>query len=96
MVNFEEYDKIIKECKEIAEEKNMLYGDESLKLFNGLGIFIRVFDKTSRLKNIYDIRVMNDKYDVGVINNNSETVEDTLIDLINYAIYLLMIERKKL
>jgi hypothetical protein len=91
MVNFEEYDIIINECKNLAIQKNLMYGDESLKLFDGEGIFIRIFDKVARLKNMYE-----EKHKYKAYTNISDTIDDTLLDLINYAIYLLMIERKKL
>jgi len=91
MVDFEKYDKIIEECKNIAIIKNTLYGDESLKIFEGESIFIRIMDKISRLKNIYE-----EKHKYTAYSNFDESIEDTLIDLINYSIYLLMSERKLL
>lgn len=78
MLNYIEYDKIIKECKEISILKNKQYGNESLKLFDGLAILCRMNDKIMRL------------------NNCKGNHEDSIKDLINYSIYLLMLIRKKL
>lgn len=91
MVDWKEYDKIFMECEDLAKEKNWLYGDESLKLFHGNAIFLRIMDKTARLRNIFEERFLESEWEY-----KTETVEDTLKDLINYSIYLLMIERKKL
>lgn len=85
-MNIKEYDKILNECRQIAIKKNHDYGDESLKLFNGLSIFIRMYDKMERLKNSFEKKLKVD----------DEKIEDTLQDLINYSTYLIMIRRGKL
>lgn len=78
MLNYTEYNKIIKECKDLSKIKNKLYGNESLKLFDGLAILCRMNDKIQRL------------------NNTKGNHIDSIHDLINYSIYLLMLKRKKI
>jgi hypothetical protein len=93
MVEFKEYDKIIKECKDLAIEKNLLYGDDSFKIFNGSAIVLRIIDKSSRLRNVFEQRFKDGDF---AYQGYNENIEDTLKDLINYSIYLLMSERKLL
>lgn len=82
MLNYIEYDSIVKKCKNISKLKNKLYGSESLYLFGGLAILVRINDKVQRLNRIKD--------------KSPEDIEDTIYDLINYALYFLMYKRNKL
>lgn len=88
LLNLKEYDKVFDECRSIAVKKNNDYGMESLRMFGGQGIFIRMHDKISRLNHLIKQ------------NNNQlvqdESIEDTLKDLINYANYMILIQRNKL
>ena len=52
MLDFNEYSKIIKECKALSNRKNAIYGVNNLKLFNGLSILVRINDKIARLNNL--------------------------------------------
>lgn len=83
-MDWEMYDDIIKNCKEIGIRKNKGYGTESLKLFNGTAILSRMNDKIQRLNNLWENK-----------NNTvpDETIDDTTDDLINYAIYLRMLRK---
>jgi len=92
MVDFDKYDKIIKECRDLGVGKNLLYGDESLKLFNGTSIFVRMYDKIERLKNLYTKKDLYGDF----LEQQKETIEDTLKDLINYSVYLILSERGEL
>lgn len=85
MINYEEYLRIINECKSISEEKNKLYGNNSLKLFNGIAILSRINDKIMRINNMIENNI-----------NDKESIEDSLKDLINYSIYYIMYKRNKL
>ena len=82
MLNFKEYEKINKECLDLARKKNKIYGCENLKLLNGLSILVRMNDKISRLNKLCLDKIKSDI--------NDETIEDTLKDLCNYSIYYLM------
>lgn len=86
-INIDEYDKISSECRILAINKNSDYGIKPLKLFKGMSIFVRIYDKVERLKRLYE---NNKEHKV------DENIEDTIKDIINYSLYLLMMERGKL
>ena len=74
---------ITKDMTELYERKNKDYGNSFDKTLNEFGIvagLIRLNDKMNRVKSIYD-------KDVSV---KDESLEDTLIDLANYAVMTLM------
>ena len=84
-INYTEYDKIVEEIKELSVQKNNDYGCRGLIGFGNYGILVRISDKLDRLKNIYD----NNKK----ISNKNEKIEDTLKDIVNYALYMILQER---
>ena len=88
MLDYDKYDYIIKECKELSISKNNDYGTDSLTKFGINGIIIRLYDKIERLINL--------SYRNKKINVSSEKIEDTLKDIINYSIYSIMLERNEL
>lgn len=85
MLNYTEYNKIIGECKKLSIVKNKLYGCGSLKLFSGMAILSRINDKIMRLNNMIENKI-----------KDTETIEDNFKDLINYAVYYIMLKRGKL
>ena len=85
-LNYTEYNKIIKEVLVLSKIKNAAYGCSNLMLWEGKGIIVRMNDKISRLNNI----IFNDSLE------EDELIEDTLKDLINYAVYFIMLKRHKL
>ena len=87
-LNFEEYDRIIAQCREITLKKNADYGCNTLFKFACKGVVVRLNDKMERLINL-------------IWNENKrqvqdEKVEDTVLDMINYCVYLIMLLRGKL
>lgn len=79
----DEHLKICQELNDIYYKKNQDYGDSFSKQFEEYGITssaIRLDDKMSRFKNLI-------KNEAQV---NDESIEDTLIDLANYAIMTVM------
>jgi len=75
------YEKIVKETEEIFLAKQHDYGSENIAQFGEVGVLVRLNDKMERLKNL-------------VTNNNTpknESLQDTLYDIINYAIIYSMI-----
>jgi hypothetical protein len=88
MLDRKEYDKILAECREISVAKNTDYGCETMRVFGSKGIVVRLNDKMHRL-----INLVWHNQDPKV---NDEKVEDTAKDMINYAIYLVMMQRGKL
>lgn len=88
MEKIEKHRHITKELTKLYEIKNKDYGDSFGKGFKEYGLTmpcIRLEDKLNRLKSI----VKNNK-----INVCNESLEDTLIDLANYAI-MTVIELRK-
>lgn len=80
---------ICEELCAIYEKKNKDYGDSFSKSFNEYGMTmpcIRLEDKLNRLKSL---TVQNNTQQV-----KDESVEDTLLDLANYAI-MTVIEMRK-
>ena len=85
-INWEQFELIINECIELAHSKNKDYGTYSLIEFGRKGCLIRMNDKLNRLKTL-------------ILNENkpkveTEKIEDTIKDLINYSIYLLLMDKK--
>lgn len=85
MVDFKEYDKTVKRARAIAVAKNSDYGDEPLLMFRERGIVIRMYDKILRAKALTEREAAV----------KSESLRDTAIDLINYAVYLAMMAKKR-
>jgi len=86
-INFNNFDKVCNICKKLAQEKNILYGTKNLTIFKGLGIIVRINDKIARLNNLVKLNK---------INNLNETINDTILDLINYGIYFYLYINKLL
>lgn len=76
------------ECLPLAKAKSHDYGGEdvwgNLRKGNWQGIVMRMCDKADRLFNItfYEEAQVND-----------ESIEDTCIDLVNYAMFILIMKR---
>ena len=82
-INFDNFDVVLKTCKELAIFKNKQYSVKNLLVFDGLGILTRMNDKMARLDNLFE----TEEY-WGLKRDIKETLNDTLLDLINYSIYL--------
>lgn len=83
----EAFDKIVKEMREIIIKKNNDYGDDNIGALGVRGIFVRLWDKLSRLKELVWLNKEQKVLD--------EKIEDTLKDLANYAIIMLIFLRGK-
>lgn len=77
---------VLMEAHELAKKKNNDYGSAPMLKFREKGIAIRLYDKTSRLSNLL---VENTERKV-----DDETIEDTCLDIINYAAYIIMLRRE--
>ena len=79
MITFED---LTKEMNQLYESKNRDYGnsfDKTLDEFGVVAGLIRMNDKMNRIKSIYNKDT----------NVKDESLEDTLIDLANYAVMTL-------
>lgn len=74
---------IFRRASLLASRKNADYGDGNIVRFGESGVVIRMADKMARLENL----ILNDK-----AQSVDEQIEDTCLDLINYAAYLIMLK----
>lgn len=85
IINRLRYDQLIEEAREISITKNKLYGNKNLLKYGEIGLFIRINDKIARIENI----INNNK-------NEKESLKDNCLDLINYLLYIIMINEGEL
>ncbi len=74
-----------------AGAHNPLYNFKSVErisMLPSLGIFVRMFDKWSRLENFITSR--------GELHVKDEVIADTLIDLANYALLMLILMEEEM
>lgn len=84
-IEFDNFDTVVRKCKELAIFKNKQYGVKNLLIFQGFGILTRMNDKMARLNNLFhQPKTEIKEYEL----ISKETINDTLLDLINYTIYL--------
>lgn len=86
MKNPSDVDTILNELRSIIMKKQADYGPLNIALAPGgpmNGLRVRMYDKLARLNNLADKNA----------TPNFESIEDTLIDLANYAIIGLLVQR---
>jgi hypothetical protein len=86
MKNPSDVDTILGELRSIMMKKQADYGPLNIALAPGgpmNGLRVRMYDKLARLNNLAD----------KAATPNFESIEDTLIDLANYAIIGLLVQR---
>lgn len=86
MKNPNDVDIILNELRSIMMKKQQDYGPLNIALAPGgamNGLRVRMYDKLARLNNLADKDA----------TPNFESIEDTLIDLANYAIIGLLVQR---
>ena len=86
MKNPSDVDVILNELRSIMMKKQADYGPLNIALAPGgpmNGLRVRMYDKLARLNNLADKDA----------TPNFESIEDTLIDLANYAIIGLLVQR---
>jgi hypothetical protein len=80
-----------KELLPLAKNKSIDYGGDdcfgNLRKSGWIGTIIRLGDKSDRLLNLISLDNENDK------SVKDEAIEDTLIDIINYAFFTLIMKR---
>lgn len=82
-----EFDRIVKDMRKVFVAKNHDYGDDNISVLGSKGVYVRIFDKVSRLKTlIWENKSQNVK---------DEKISDTLLDLSNYAIIMEILLRNK-
>lgn len=87
MTDFEQFKEIVKEMTELFEKKNSNYGNSFSKLYDELGSISGLVPLYNKLHRATSLIKGN--------QNNFESLEDTFIDLANYAIMNLIELRKR-
>jgi hypothetical protein len=76
------------------EEKQEAYGPENVRELGFYGVFSRLAsDKVNRLRNLMNGTLENGKISIDWADTNDESVEDTLLDIANYALILVALQR---
>ena len=89
MTDFEQFKEIVKEMTELFEKKNSNYGNSFSKLYDELGGISGLVPLYNKLHRATSLIKGN--------QNNFESLEDTFIDLANYAIMnLIELRQRKL
>lgn len=78
---------VVGEIYTIFCKKNADYGPNNIAFTGEVGVVVRMFDKMMRIKNLL---LDNAKAGTAV---DDESVEDTIIDIIDYGIILLLVRR---
>jgi hypothetical protein len=86
-VNYTKFEEVMKEIEELSKRKNHDYGCDSLTRFGNFGIAAIMLQKCDRLQHFYE---------GGKLNVTDEKLEDTLKDIVNYCIYMILQERGQL
>jgi hypothetical protein len=73
-------DGLLNDSFEIGVAKNNDYGSDNILKFGIIGLIVRIEDKISRYKNLSNNKNVEQKV-------KSESLKDTLIDIVNYATY---------
>jgi len=91
------YKEIIDCALKLAHEKYRGYGSDNIKMFGDFGCLVRANDKLQRLKTIYLRRLENNIPENEAIKNavSDEKIDDTILDAINYLVYMLMCRNEK-
>ncbi len=78
-------DEVFAECRELLIRKQQDYGHGNIMDFGELGVLVRVNDKVRRLRNLWESDRLDDP--------SNESVDDSWMDLLNYAAIALMLRR---
>lgn len=77
------YDGIIKSAKNVFLERHKKYGTANIAIHKEVGVLVRITDKVMRLNNAFKSNKLIDE-------SIDESIEDTWMDIINYAVIALM------
>lgn len=83
------FEGIIKEMNETYKRKNADYGNSFSKQFEEFGMISSVVRLTDKLERLKSLTIGKNQQQV-----NNESIEDTLLDMANYAIMTVMELRK--
>ena len=82
------------EAVQLFDTKQQDYGSGNISATKELGIAVRLQDKVSRLLNLLEKRRGRDGHAIAVLTEiNHEPMEDTYLDICNYALIGLLLKR---
>ena len=77
---------LLEEAYRLGISKNRDYGMNNILRYGTIGIIVRLGDKLSRVKNLYA-----SKASAKAASLRDENAEDTLLDVVNYTTYAIML-----
>lgn len=86
---------IYKEALDLLIAKQKSYGPKNIEELGFFGVFSRLAsDKVERLRNAMNGRVVKGKVEIDLAETlKDESIEDTLLDLMNYSAILIALKR---
>jgi hypothetical protein len=88
------FSRIFDQAYDLLVEKQEAYGPENVRELGFYGVFSRLAsDKVNRLRNLMNGTLANGKISIDWADTNDESVEDTLLDIANYALILVALQR---
>lgn len=81
-------DQILSELRKVMIKKQMDYGPRNILDAGQMGVLVRMNDKIARLKNLFGFNT-----DWKERESQNEAIEDSFIDIANYAIIFLMLRK---
>lgn len=78
------FDAVLDEMRSVYMAKNAAYGPKPIQRTGAVGVLHRIIDKTERLAVLMGDTATDD---------NGESIEDTLLDLANYAVVMMIVRR---
>jgi len=95
-IEFDNFDVVLKECKELAKIKNKQYGVKNLFIFEGFGILTRMNDKMARLNNLFKIDISSTirnnstlqltRFDFPLFTSRHKKAKDKMLDSNHYIV----------
>lgn len=89
-----EFRRIIEEMYQVMLQKNQDYSPMNILGTGTVGVTTRIWDKVARLMNLSGFDIRTGEYTEPKEAKN-ESIDDTLLDLANYAIIALLVRKGK-
>lgn len=89
-----EFKSIMENMYNVHLDKNLDYSPMNIVATGIVGVVTRLWDKTARLMNLSGFDIRDGKF-TGEKEAKNESIEDTLLDLANYAVIAAILRRGK-
>lgn len=81
----DQFVEVLAEANLLFQQKNESYGPNNIAIAGYQGVLIRTSDKFQRLLNLQTNQISEEL--------NSESIEDSLLDILNYAAIMILLRR---